>query len=144
MSFQEKAVEAIRASGGRITAQRQIVLDLLAGANEDIDAEHLHNLAIQHDPGISLPTIYRTLRVLETAKLISPRYVSTDHDRKMYRVTDETIAAHFTCRNCGSVIAFRSDLIGSLKQEMMSALNVDIATLCICAGGLCEDCQEEL
>jgi len=143
MSFQEQAKEAIRASGGRITGQRELLLDLIA-AHDEIDAERLHQLAVQQDATISLPTVYRTLHTLEDAHVITSRYFSTDHERKVYSVQAELeLTFHFTCRRCGRVIPFQSTWIEQLKRELGAQLGAEVLTLCMCAGGLCPDCREE-
>lgn len=143
--FQQQAKDAIRASGGRITNQREIILNLLANTVEAIDAETLYHSAIKHDPNISLPTIYRTLNTLESAKIIRSHYTSSDHERKTYTVNkhDNKHVFHFTCRKCGRVSTFKSSLISQLRAELSATLNAEIATLCMCAGGLCADCQQE-
>lgn len=143
MSFQERAADAIRSSGGRMTRQRSILLDLLAHGSDDIDAEQLHQHAIQHDPRISLPTVYRTLHTLEAAHLVAPRFSSSDHERKVYRLVNSPDAVHFTCRKCGRVISYESDLISQLKRDLADQLGADLATFCMCAGGLCADCRKE-
>ena len=142
MTFQQQAKEAIRASGGRITPQRELLLDLLANTDEDIDADHLYRLAGEHDPTISLPTIYRTLNTLESARVIASHYVSREHERKVYRVSGADGTFHFTCRRCGRVTAVKSALIDQLKQELSTQLDAEILTMCMCAGGLCADCRE--
>lgn len=143
MTFQEQASDAIRASGGRMTTQREILLDLLADIDDDINAEHLYQLATERDPAISLPTVYRTLHTLEDTEIIASHYVSSDHERKVYRINTETDVFHFTCRKCGRVSTFQSDLIKQLKQELSTQLAAEVATVCMCAGGLCADCRKE-
>lgn len=143
MTFQERAKAAIRQSGGRITTQRERLLDLLAQSDDEIDAETLHHLANQHDPNISLPTVYRTLHTLEEAQVVVSHYVSTDHERKVYRVQQNTDSCHFTCRRCGQVIAVQSNLIDRLRDELAGQLGVSVSSLCVCASGLCADCCQE-
>jgi Fe2+ or Zn2+ uptake regulation protein/Fe2+ transport system protein FeoA len=143
MTFQERAAAAIRASGGRITSQRELLLDLLAGADDYLDAETLHSRASAYDAALSLPTVYRTLNTLEAAGLITPRYVSSDHERKVYRAAGDRDLFHFTCRRCGKTIPFKTPLIEQLKQEMTTRLDADVFALCLCAGGLCANCREE-
>ncbi len=143
MTFQEQAKEAIRASGGRITGQRELLLDLIA-THDEIDAESLHQLASQQDAAISLPTVYRTLHTLEDAHVITSRYLSSDHDRKVYRIQAELdLTFNFTCRRCGRVIPFQSRLVEQAKRELSAQLGAEVLTLCMCAGGLCPDCREE-
>lgn len=143
MTFQQQAMEAIRNSGGRMTSQRELLLDLLANAETDIDAESLHQYASTQDSSISLPTVYRTLRTLEDAEVITSSYVSSDHDRKVYRVKGNQHRYHFTCRQCGQVKQFQSDLISQLKNELMMQLGANVQSLCLCASGLCVACQKE-
>ncbi len=143
MTFQERAKAAIRDSGGRITTQRELLLDLLAQSDDEIDAETLHERACQHDPNISLPTVYRTLHTLEEAEIVASHYMSSDHERKVYRVQQDTDSCHFTCRRCGRVIAVQTGLLGQLRRELSTQLDAEVSTFCICAGGLCADCREE-
>lgn len=143
MTFQEQAKEAIRTSGGRITSQRELLLDVLAHVEGDIDAEALHQQASEHDPNLSLPTVYRTLHTLEAAHIIQSRYVSRDHERKVYRIHKHEDTFHFTCRRCGRLIPYQSELVTRLKQELSTTIGGDVLTLCMCASGLCADCREE-
>ncbi|MAU13345.1 MAG: hypothetical protein CL607_26235 [Anaerolineaceae bacterium] len=143
MTFQQQARDAIRDSGGRITPQREILFDLLSHVEEDIDADGLYRLAAQQDPNISLPTVYRTLNTLEDAEVIASQYVSTDHERKVYRVNDKKDVFHFTCSRCGKVTQVTSHLVDKLRQELGSQIGADVLTVCMCAGGLCEDCRKE-
>ncbi|MBX3081819.1 MAG: transcriptional repressor [Anaerolineae bacterium] len=143
MTFIQQSRDAIRASGGRITTQREMLLDLLSQLEHDIDAEHLFQLASELDPNISLPTIYRTLHTLEDAQLIASHYVSSEHDRKVYRINDRTDAFHFACRRCGRVTPFQSELIEQIKDELRDQLGADVMSLCMCASGICADCREK-
>lgn len=144
MTFQQNALEAIRASGGRVTSQRELLLDLLANAQKSIDAESLHQQAIEEDPTISLPTVYRTLHILEEAGFISSQYISSDHDRKLYRVLGGKQTYHFTCRHCGKVTQFYSDVVQQLSETLITEYGAEVQTMCFCASGLCADCQKEL
>lgn len=143
MSFQEQAKDAIRASGGRITNQREILLNLLASIDGDIDAEALYQRASAIDPNISVPTVYRTLHALEEAQIIRSRYASQDHERKLYHRPEDGGIYHFTCRRCGQRMPFQSASIQHLKHEVAEQFAWEITTLCICASGLCAECRDE-
>lgn len=143
MDFQTQAKSAIRDSGGRITPQRELLLALLAEVDADIDAEHLHQLAATHDPNISLPTVYRTLNTLEDAKILDAHYVSSDHERKVYRIKADEHVFHFTCRACGKVTSFTSQFTPQLTHELRTQLGADVQSMCMCASGLCADCQQK-
>jgi Fe2+ or Zn2+ uptake regulation protein len=144
MTFQEQAKDAIRASGGRMTSQRQVLLDLLVAVRDGITAEDLFRLAVDRDPNMSLPTVYRTLHTLEAAHVVSSHYLSSEHERKLYRISDgQETTFHFTCRGCGQVIPFHSEVIDHLKRELSARLGAEVMTLCMCAGGLCAACREQ-
>lgn len=139
MSFQEKAIEAIRLAGGRLTTQRQTLIELLAAVSERIDAETLYQRALEHDPDINLATVYRTLDTLETAHLIRAQYISPDHERKYFTLVLEPY--HFTCRQCHRVIPFASKFVDLLKQQLETELHVRPINACVCIEGVCPDCQ---
>ena len=143
-SFQQQARQAIRDAGGRVTEQRQRIIDLLAGVEDYVDAEQLHQLANVQDANLSLPTVYRTLHTLEEANLITPQYISQEHERKYYRVASDAKQFHFTCRRCGRVIPFQTTLSQKLKDELAAALGVAVASVCMCVDGLCAECRQEL
>ena len=144
MTFKQLSKDAIRSSGGRITSQREVLLDLLEHLDDDIDAERLHQLAAQHDPNISLPTVYRTLHTLESAGIIASHYVSSEHERKTYRVNTRDDSFHFSCRQCGRVTPMHSALLNQLKAELHDQLGADVLSVCMCASGICANCRKEM
>lgn len=142
MSFGERAVEALRQAGGRLTPQRQLLIDLLASAEEPLDAEALYALARAQDTSVSLATVYRTLSALEAAGLVRPRYLSPRHDRKYIEPVAEDVY-HFTCRNCHRVISFSTALVDALRRELEARLRVETLNACLCVDGLCPACREQ-
>lgn len=122
-----------------MTGQRQMLIELLANTSERIDAETLYRRAQEYDPHINLATIYRTLEVLEAERLIRAQFISPDHSRKYFTLAVEPY--HFTCRRCHQVIAFTSDLVELLKQNLETDLHVQAMNACVCVEGLCSECQ---
>ena len=141
MTFLEKASEAIRESGGRMTNQRQIIVELLADSNEDLDADGLYQCAHQRDASISLATVYRTLNTLEAAGLVRQHYNSREHERKVYQLVEADTGYHFTCRNCRRVIHFQSPLVQEIQQILEAEFGVQVSNACVCMDGLCPECQ---
>lgn len=124
-----------------MTAQRQLIIELLAGTTDQVDAEGLFRLARAQDQAINLATVYRTLNTLEAAGLIREQYVSPEHDRKYFTIAAKTY--HFTCRKCHRVIPFTSDVFEDLKFHLQADLNITALNVCVCVDGLCADCQAE-
>ena len=141
MPFREEAQEAIRASGGRMTPQRQLIIDLLEKARGHLDAEALYQRANERDPNISLATVYRALHTLQAAGLVREQYLSSDHERKHYEPVHKDEGHHFTCRSCGRVLHFRTTLIQALKQQIENDLGAQVLHACLCFEGVCADCR---
>lgn len=140
MSFVEEASGAIRESGGRFTAQRRLIVELLAESTGHLDADRLYHLAHQRDTSVSLATVYRTLNVLEDAGLIDQRYFSPDHERKYYEPATAEEHYHFTCRVCRRVIEFESDFVDAIRRQLAEEIGVRVDHACVCLEGLCHDC----
>lgn len=140
-TFLERASQAIRQAGGRMTEQRYILLDIIANADQQLDAERLLEIAKHRVSGINLTTIYRTLNVLEATGLVQAHYHSPDHTRKFYELQRAEPTYHFTCRQCKQVIAFHSTLTETIRQQLAEQLGLSVRDVCICADGLCHACQ---
>lgn len=141
--FSEQASRAIRSMGGRMTAQRQLVIDLLENNNGECDAETLYHLAHAEDNSLSIATVYRTLSILETARLVQLRYRSREHDRRYYELISTEPTYHFTCRICHKVLPFHSELVHELEQRLATELDLVVLDACVCLDGLCQDCREK-
>ncbi len=141
MSFLEQASDAIRDSGGRMTGQRRLIIELLETMDAYLDAERLYDLARERDSSVSLATVYRTLNVLEEAGLVHQRYLSREHDRKLYEPIHVEEEYHFTCRKCRRVIPFHSEHIQSLKRHLEAELGIQVVNACVCFDGLCSTCR---
>lgn len=142
-AFQELANEAIRLAGGRITAQRQLLIELLDTTEISLDAEALYHLARQRDQSINLATVYRTLHILEDAGIIQRRYLSQDHERNYYEPAHLEAEYHFTCRACKQVIAFGAEYVRTLQRQLEKDFGVVVTNACVCFSGLCPDCQKQ-
>src|SRR5260221_4026394 len=68
------ALESIRGSlkdkGGRLTRQRQILLELIDKSGQHLDAEKLFQMAQEKDPKLNRVTVYRTLKLLKEGGLV--------------------------------------------------------------------------
>lgn len=140
MSFSDRALEALRDAGGRITVQRQLIVDVLSTSQEPMDAETLYQVSRQYDHTVSLATIYRTLTALESVGLVRPYYISSEHNHKYIELVKPD-QYHFTCQRCHQIISFSSPLVAHLKEELERDLQVQVMTTCLCISGLCPDCK---
>ena len=101
--FVKQARQAIAAEGGRMTNQRQIILDVIDRSREHLTADDITARAQQLDRSINPSTVYRTLALLTEHGLIKSRYYDQDSHREVFEPTPNTEHYHFTCSRCGRV-----------------------------------------
>jgi len=140
MSSRSETLTTLRATGHRITPQRQLVLEVVETSAEHLDAEAIHQRAREKDPNISLATVYRTLTVLKHMGLIEQRHLARDHDREHYEPVGAPEHDHFTCLDCREVIEFQSPRLRQMAAELHRDLGVEIVHACICLEGYCRTC----
>jgi len=139
--FVNQAKEAIAAEGGRMTNQRQIILDVIARSREHLTADDITARAQRLDRSINPSTVYRTLTLLKERGLIKSQYYDQDSHREVFEPTPDTEHYHFTCSRCGKVIEFESKHIPALRAQLQNDCGVEVRTACLCLTGLCEKCK---
>src|SRR5450631_2493816 len=65
----EEAIEAIRASGSRVTVDRRAVVEALDRSGDHQTAEQVAEAVWVHHPDVNLATVYRTLELLEKLEI---------------------------------------------------------------------------
>ena len=140
MTSHAETLANLRATGHRITAQRQIVLEVVETSAEHLDAEAIYQRARARDPKISLATVYRTLTVLKQMGLIEQRYLARDHAREHYEPVGAPAHYHLTCLGCHRVIEFQSPRVRQMQAELQTALGLDVRHACVCLEGYCATC----
>lgn len=112
--------------GLRLTRPRKIILEVLAVSDDHPDVIELHRRATDIDSGISLATVYRTVRLLED-KGILERHTFAD-GRSRYEPAEQEHHDHFIDVDSGHVIEFRSDEIERLQEEIARAHGFEIVS----------------
>lgn len=121
----ERDYEAVlRESGVRITSQRRVILRLLAEAADHPDAMELYRRAAAEDESVSLPTVYRTLKLLERKGEIHRHAFEGGPSR--FEPADTAHHDHLIDVDTGQVVEFRSDKIEALQREIARELGYDI------------------
>ncbi len=140
--FLEQARQAITAGGGRMTGQRQVILEVIDTSHEHLTADDIIARAQRRDQAINPSTVYRTLAFLKEHGLIKARYYDQDNHREVFEPTPRTEHYHFTCTRCGQVLEFESKHVPALKTQLESEFGVKVARACLCLTGLCQPCRE--
>ena len=114
-------VEALCADKGlRITEQRRVIARVLSEAEDHPDVEALHERASAIDPGISIATVYRTVRLFEDAGILE-RHDFGD-GRARYEAAAETHHDHLIDVETGKVIEFVDAELEALQKRIAEKL----------------------
>jgi len=136
-----QTLDALRATGHRITPQRQLVLEVIESSPEHLDAEAIYQRVRKKDSHIGLATVYRTLTVLKDMGLIEQRYLARNHDREFYEPVGAPEHHHFTCLSCHTVVEFQSPRVKQMRADLQGELGLEIGRVCICIEGYCRSCS---
>lgn len=115
---------ALREAGVRITRPRRIILSILADAGDHPDAMEIFRRAVEVDRGISLSTVYRTMKLLEGIGAIHRHAFEGGPSRFEPAAGDHH--DHLIDIDTGDVVEFHSDRIEQLQQEIARALGYEI------------------
>ena len=114
-------IEALCADKGlRITEQRRIIARVLSEAEDHPDVEALHKRASAIDPGISIATVYRTVRLFEEAGILE-RHDFGD-GRARYEAAAEAHHDHLIDVETGRVIEFVDEELEMLQRRIAEKL----------------------
>jgi Fur family ferric uptake transcriptional regulator len=110
--------------GIKMTDQRRVIASVIAEAKDHPDVEELHKRAVKIDHRISIPTVYRTVRLFEETGIIEK------HDfkdgRARYEGVSEDHHYHLIDIKTGKVIEFQSEEIDKLKNIIAKELGFKI------------------
>jgi Fur family ferric uptake transcriptional regulator len=108
--------ERLRASGMRLTRQRERIIDAVRALGHATPDGLATALARDGGPALSLSTIYRNLEALEEVGEVSHTHL--DHRSPTYHLSDHADHIHLVCLSCGtvieSVVATADPFVGNL------------------------------
>jgi len=110
--------------GMRMTDQRRVIAKVLSEANDHPDVEEVYRRSTAIDNGISIATVYRTVRLFEDAGILER------HDFRDGRSRYETVAEqhhdHLINVETGEVLEFHSDEIEELQEKIANKLGFSL------------------
>lgn len=106
--------------GLRITEQRKVIARVLSDAEDHPDVEKVYERASAIDPGISIATVYRTVRLFEEAGILD-RHDFGD-GRARYEPSPEAHHDHLINVESGEVIEFVDPELELLQKQIAERL----------------------
>ena len=112
----ETIIERCEAHGLRMTGQRRTIAQVLEDAEDHPDVEELYARASAVDAGISLATVYRTVKLFEEAGILEK--LEFGDGRARYEDAEREHHDHLIDMNSGEVIEFVSAEIEALQEKI--------------------------
>ena len=106
--------------GLRITDQRRVIARVLSDAEDHPDVEALYARAAAIDPGISIATVYRTVRLFEEAGILERH--DFGNGRSRYEAAPEDHHDHLIDVESGRVIEFVDPELEELQRRIAEKL----------------------
>ena len=113
-AIDDRLTRELRGRGLRVTSQRIVIHRALCAQTQHMTAEQVLEKVSGVLPGISLPTVYATLELLEDLGLV--QRFGTGNGAVLFDSRVEP-HAHMVCRRCGAT----ADLDGGVLSEQVAA-----------------------
>lgn len=138
MSCAAEYAPQLRARGYRMTSQRMAILHVLRREGTHLSPAEVYKQARKELPGLTEPTVYRTLEFLADIALVRPSYNTSRH------LTYEIAGSehhHIVCRNCGDEIEVEHTLLESLYRLLETTSGYRSIDSHVTFFGICPKCQ---
>lgn len=140
MSCASEYAPQLRARGFRMTPQRMAILHVLHHEGTHLSPAQVYKKARVELPGLTEPTVYRTLEFLADNGLVRPSYTANGH--LTYEITGNA-HHHMVCRNCGAEAEVEHLLLESLYRLLETTSGYRSIDSHVTFFGLCPKCQKK-
>ncbi|HEY8731597.1 MAG TPA: transcriptional repressor [Candidatus Limnocylindria bacterium] len=132
--------EHVRASGKRLTLQRQLVLDAVQRAHHHVTADEIARRVRAKYPAIGPSTVYRNLEALEELGYVIHTHLD-DRVTRWHRA-DSHPHGHLVCRSCGSETEVHAAALDAMARRLRAdyRFEPDLAHSAIV--GICRRCRD--
>jgi Fe2+ or Zn2+ uptake regulation protein len=138
MSCASEYASQLRARGFRMTSQRLAILHTLRHAGTHLSPREVYQQAKQELPGLTEPTVYRSLEFLSENGLVRPAQTGNGHLR--YEIAGDE-HHHVVCRLCGQEMEVEHSLLETLYHKLESATGYLRIDRHMTFFGVCPGCQ---
>jgi Fur family ferric uptake transcriptional regulator len=117
-------IKRCESKGLRMTGQRRTIARVLQDSEDHPDVEELYGRASALDSGISIATVYRTVKLFEEAGILDK--LEFGDGRARYEDAERDHHDHLIDINSGEVIEFVDDEIEELQERIARKLGYEL------------------
>ncbi|WP_412555795.1 Fur family transcriptional regulator [Shimia sp. MIT1388] len=120
----DSIIERCESKGLRMTEQRRTIATVLQESTDHPDVEELYARASARDAGISLATVYRTVKLFEEAGILDK--LEFGDGRARYEDAEREHHDHLIDISSGEVIEFVDPEIEALQEKIAEKLGFQL------------------
>ncbi len=120
----DSIIERCETKGLRMTEQRRTIASVLQESSDHPDVEELYARASARDAGISLATVYRTVKLFEEAGILDK--LEFGDGRARYEDAEREHHDHLIDISSGEVIEFVDPEIEALQEKIAEKLGYQL------------------
>ncbi len=124
----------------RRSKQREVILEVLRGTTSHPSAERVYKEVKKVIPNISLGTVYRNLKLLQSIEKVSEIACSGNEGRFD---GNPGLHYHITCQKCGKIGDVHGMIFKEIEDTVAEATGFKIFNHCIGFTGICHECQKQ-
>ncbi len=117
-------IKRCEAKGLRMTGQRRVIAQVLEDSDDHPDVEELYARASAIDAGISIATVYRTVKLFDEAGILDK--LEFGDGRARYEDAERDHHDHLIDMNSGEVIEFVDAEIEALQDKIAKKLGYEL------------------
>ncbi|MEM9698535.1 MAG: Fur family transcriptional regulator [Pseudomonadota bacterium] len=110
--------------GLRLTGQRRIIAQVIEESDDHPDVEELFKRGVARDAGISIATVYRTVKLFEEAGILDK--LEFGDGRARYEDAERDHHDHLIDLKSGEVIEFVDEEIEALQERIAQKLGYQL------------------
>jgi Fur family ferric uptake transcriptional regulator len=134
----DDVADAIRASGGRLTAARRLVLEALFEADGPVSVDAIAQRLEDRGAPLELTSVYRNLDRLEALGVV--RHVHLGHGPGLYSLIAGGDREYLVCERCNRVVSVEPAELDRVRGEVRRRFGYEARFTHFPITGLCPDC----
>jgi len=124
----------------RRSKQREKILNIIKRTKIHPSAEWVYREVKKDIPNISLGTVYRNLKLLQSMGEVLE--ISCDGGEGRFDGNTET-HYHITCQKCGKIRDLEGFILRDIEKRVSDSTGYEILNHCVGFQGICPDCRGE-
>lgn len=136
----------LNSRGWRMTPQREVILSVFQDLPEGkhLSAEDLYQLLQEREEGISLATIYRTLKLMARMGILRELELAEGHKHYEINQPSPHHHHHLICVRCNKTIEFKNDSILRAGVKAADKNGYHLLDCQLTIHAVCPTCQRSL